>query len=102
MTISKKILKNNIEYEIVATLNIEHSREKFEYILSFNQREKGKKKWIKLIDEDNYSYRRLSLEDRAAFRMESIKKIFTDNELLEFAEMVHKKITPSINDLYIR
>lgn len=76
--IKEKIIKvNDVEYNI--SLSFETSY-KTEFNGRVSYRNKGKRKWSKLIDSDDWRFRSLSMEDREKFVRDKIFSIEGINE----------------------
>ena len=69
---NKKFIKEDMEYLVSVSLTSYSFADRNKFRVSINMRQKGKKKWLNFIDEDDYKYRALSMEAREERRMSKI------------------------------
>jgi hypothetical protein len=69
------------------------------YRWDVKKQEKGKRKWVHILDTDNYSYRALSMEDRKSKRLSMYLEFVSEIEVLEAMTAHWNKMKPTSEQL---
>jgi hypothetical protein len=95
---SVKVFKRDDGSQVQITVNLvsDFNRAKFEYSWFAWSRGKGKKKWISPSNSDDYTWRRLSMEDRSRHNTNLYLQIATIEEVQITAEELWQSLRPNL------
>ncbi len=80
------------------------SYDKPNYSVDLSICKKGKRKFIDVLFDDyalsfsDYSYRRLSIEERAVYRLNKFKEYVTEEQILEAKNELWNKLSPNLSN----
>ena len=69
------------------------------YIIDCTKCEKGKRKFVPVVDHDDYSWRRLDANQRADEDMRRNLTIVTKEEIQEVCEMLWSTLKPNVDNV---
>lgn len=87
------------QYQISIDCHLsEYSADKgMRYSATVWYRDKGKKKWLSLIDRDNYTWRKLSMKEREEDNFNKYLEHVTREEMQEVAIELWNKLKPGFD-----
>lgn len=65
-------------------IRVEYNTSMSLWMISVFSRPSGKRKWIHILNFDDWEYRKMTTEERASFRKSELLKIFSEDEVMGF------------------